>query len=56
MSRIGQQSIYCDVAECRHNTGGDYCKLNAIHVANDAGVSDSVRTQHESMCGSFRRG
>ncbi|MGI6004833.1 MAG: DUF1540 domain-containing protein [Christensenellales bacterium] len=54
MQKVGSQSIYCNVVECRNNQGGEYCRLDTIRVANDTSfATDVARSQHDSMCGSF---
>jgi hypothetical protein len=51
-------SIGCTVSECKYHTQNDYCSLDYIKVVNSSvsspdSLTNSVKTQAITDCGSF---
>lgn len=54
MDKSGQQTIRCDVEECKHHDSNDVCQLNSIAVSSSA-AHPHVDSADGSMCASFEQ-
>ena len=52
-SKLGKQTIGCEVVSCRYNRAGSECELSRIEVMPCHNCNDG-KPENESLCGSYK--